>query len=244
MNNRYSGRRFSVSKNNLKDKNSQRLAILLGLTTVLIIVGILLGGIPLLMGLANLLGNINNSDQEITQEDTVPPVPPTFFAVTEATNSAILKLSGSSEPESKVEIYLNNNLLLATQADEQGLFSVEKVTLEKGTNTLTAKALDASENQSQNSEEAKIVFDDQPPQLEITAPEDKSTVYSQTVEVKGISESENIKITVNDRLVVIEKEGEFTYPYELSQGENKITVVAEDLAGNQTEKELTVNYQP
>ena len=85
---------------------------------------------------------------------------------------------------------------------------------------------------------------DQPPDLEINQPGENETVYQSNLEIKGKTESSEIKITVNDRLVVLEKEGEFNYLYELSEGENLIKVIAQDSAGNETEKELAVTYRP
>ncbi len=239
-----SGKKFSVTKNYRQEKKSQRLAVLLGLSTLLIIIGLVFGGIPLLIGLANFLGKINRSETETTQEDTIPPVPPIFSAVPEATKSAFIKINGSSEPETKVEIYLNDQLLLDTQASPKGEFKIEKINLERGDNYLSAKAIDEAGNESQFSQETRIIYDNQSPDLEISQPKDAETVYQQSLEIKGKAESSEVKITVNERLAILEKEGEFSYLYELSEGKNTITIVAEDLAGNQTEKELVVTYTP
>ncbi len=158
--------------------------------------------------------------------------------------SAYIKINGSSEPESKVEIYLNQQLILDTEADEEGEFQVAKINLDKGINYLSAKALDKAGNESETSQEIKIAYDDQPPTIEINQPGEEETVYQQSLEIKGKTESDEIKITVNDHLVVLEKEGEFNYLYELSEGKNSIKIVAQDLAGNQTEKDLSITYSP
>jgi len=239
-----SGKKFSVRKNYREEKRSQRLAVLLGFATLLIIVGLIFGGIPLLIGLANFLGKINRSEPEVIAEDTIPPVPPVFSAVPEATKSAYIKINGSSEPESIVEIYLNNELLLETSADEGGEFDVKKVNLEQGVNYLSGKAIDEAGNESQPSQETKVIYDNQAPNLEISQPGGNETVYQQTLEIKGKTESDEIKITVNDYLAILEKEGEFNYLYELSEGKNTIKVMAIDPAGNQTEQELVITYTP
>ncbi len=105
------GKQFSVRKNISAEKKSQHLAVILGLATVLIVIGLIFGGVPLLISLANFLGKTNRPETELTDEDTIPPVSPLFSAVPEATKSAYIKISGSSEPESKVEIYLNDQLI-------------------------------------------------------------------------------------------------------------------------------------
>ena len=61
--------------------------------------------------------------------------------------------------------------------------------------------------------------------------------------VKGKTE-EKATVTVNERFVVVGSEGNFEYSLTLSEGENKILIVAIDKAGNKTEKELKVTYTP
>jgi len=237
-------RRFTAREKLAEEKKSRRLAIFLGIVTLLVIVGLIFWGIPLLIHLASFLNTIEKSEPEQSLEDTIPPVPPQFAAVPEATYTATIKIGGSSEPESKVEIYLNDKLLLVTEANGEGKFEVEKIPLQEGENLLSALAIDAAGNKSTSSEKVKVVFDNKPPELEIIEPENEAVVYEQKVEIKGKVESEDIRVTVNDHLVVIEKEGSFAYPFELQEGKNEVTIIAEDLAGNKTEKKLEITYRP
>jgi len=242
MNTTSGRRRFTKRENQRLENKSKRMAVVLGLLTLIFITIIILWGIPILANLAGFLGELKNSEQPTVSEDTIPPVPPRFAAVPEATNSAVTNIDGSSEPKSRIDIYLNNELLVTTEADEEGEFHLEKVSLKRGENTLSAFAFDNAENQSNSSEEIKIIFDDTPPDLEISQPKEEETVYEQKIEIRGKTESEEIRITINEHLVMVEKEGNFIYPFELTEGENKIKIAAEDLAGNKTEKELSIVY--
>jgi len=235
-------RQFTSRKEELQtEKKIRRVALLLGFLTLLLIGGVIVWGIPLVVNLIGLLGELKNSPHS-SVEDTIPPIAPQFAAVPEATNTATINISGSSEPQSKVKIYVNDELLTTTQANTKGEFFVEKVPLQKGENILTALAVDEAGNQSEISEEVKVTYDNVPPELEITQPEGNKTVYEPKIEIKGKTESEEIKVTINGHLALVEKDGHFNYLYELAGGENKIEIVAEDLAGNKTKKELIINY--
>jgi len=237
-------RRFTIRENRAIEKKNQRLAAFLGIATLLVIIGLIFGGVPLLITFANFLGNLNRSEVGQVVQDTIPPIVPQFAAVPEATKSAAINLGGSGEPDSKVEIYLNGQLLLTTQVGQQGEFKIEKVFLQKGKNLLSALAIDESGNQSQASKELQVIYDDQPPGLEITQPQEGATVYEQSIEIKGKTESDEIKVIIGDHLVVLEKDGEFSYFYELAEGVNDINLAAEDLAGNKVEKQLRITCQP
>lgn len=219
-------------------------AILFGFLTLILLVVIVFWGIPFLIRFAAFLGEVRQTTESEVVEDKIPPSSPQFSAVPEATNSAVINLSGFSEPNSKVEIYLNDKLVAETQANQDGEIQVEKIFLRKGKNILYAVAIDEAKNKSEPSETIEILFDDEPPELEIISPADNETVYEQKIEIKGKTESDQIKVTVNDHLVLLEKEGEFTYAYELAEGKNEIEIVAEDPAGNKTEKKITITYKP
>ena len=65
---------------------------------------------------------------------------------------------------------------------------------------------------------------------------------SQNISVSGATDPGD-SVSVNDRLAIVDKDGNFSYSLDLNSGDNKIKVVSSDPAGNQTTKELTVKYQ-
>ncbi|MFH0830594.1 MAG: PKD domain-containing protein [Parcubacteria group bacterium] len=80
--------------------------------------------------------------------------------------------------------------------------------------------------------------DEDGPKLEIKSPEDGFETDESTVEVKGVTDL-SATVEVNGEEVDNEL-GSFSTKVDLEEGENKITVIATDPAGNQTKEEFTV----
>src|SRR5690606_23917923 len=135
-----------------------------------------------------------------------------------------------------------NNQKKEQLVGNDGRFSLT-AELTGGENTLNAKAIDNAGNESQSTETFRIVVDKNPPDLTITSPQDKSSYYGsreRQLVIEGETESD-ANITINDRIVVVNSEGHFTYAISLQEGENIFTVIAKDKAGNETKQEFTVN---
>jgi len=80
--------------------------------------------------------------------------------------------------------------------------------------------------------------DQNAPSLSISEPEDGSTVDQDSVTVKGTTDI-SATIEINDKKVDNDL-GDFSKEIDLKEGENTITIVVTDPAGNQTKKELTI----
>jgi len=198
------------------------------------------------VGLA-LLSHLGNRDETFTQRDRIAPPPPTLTNIPQATNSATLKVAGFAEVGSTVKLFLNGNENDSQLVGAEGQFIFEKVNLESGENEIYATARDTVGNESPLSNTYSITIDQQPPKLEVTAPadnvivkeeKDKQTFVLVTGKVEG-----GATVTVNDYQAIVREEGNFEYRLLLTTaGENKIKVVARDLAGNKTTVEKTVIY--
>ncbi len=107
-------RRFKRSRLARKEEitNLRRAYLFLALTVVLV-VGIIVLGIPLLIKAATFLGEIKNSGQIIEQKDILPPAPPRLFDYPQNNKEARVILKGNSEAGSKVKVYLNDVLAKA-----------------------------------------------------------------------------------------------------------------------------------
>ena len=83
-----------------------------------------------------------------------------------------------------------------------------------------------------------------PPILELQTPADNATVNgdSNLVTVEGKTEDDT-SVNINGRLVVIKTDNTFSYQYPLNDGDNKLTIIATDLAGNTTKVERSIKYQ-
>jgi len=77
--------------------------------------------------------------------------------------------------------------------------------------------------------------------LTVNSPKDKSTVTSPSVTVSGTTAALS-EVFVNDLETNANASGNFSVALTLDEGDNYIIVIANDVAGNFVEKELTVTY--
>ena len=228
-----------------ESKRSLRQAVFFSLLTIALVALVFIYGIPAIIKMAVFIGNIRSSSTPVESKDNIPPSPPIFKTIPEATNSAKINLYGFAESGSTVKIYLTGQQVNEVVTDNDGNFSLDNLVLTLGKNEIMAVAVDNAGNKSGESEKMVVWYDNQPPELEITQPADQTTITNETgkVEILGKTETE-ANLSINEHFVVIDNNGNFKYTFPLSQGENLINVVATDRAGNQTIKSLTLNYSP
>lgn len=219
-----------------------RQSIILILVAILLVLGFIFIILPQSVRLIGSLTNGQIASFEPT--DTIPPQIPIFDAPPLATPSAKIALSGAGEPQSQIVLVVNGSERDRQTAGDDGRFSFD-VDLTDGENTITAYAIDQSENESVTGRSFIIVRDAQPPSIELEQPQDGQTIElrrNQLTTVKGKTEP-LARVMVNGRLVLANKEGLFSTTYQLQEGENKLTIQAEDAAGNISEQELTVTFK-
>ena len=228
-----------------EEARSLRQALFFGALTIVLLFFLIFLGIPALIKMAIFLGEIRSSSTPVKTEDLLPPAPPIIASLPPATNSAQIDLRGFAEAGTVVEIFLNGLSEAKLVAEKNGTFTTNEVNLTSGRNEIMAKATDSGGNTSQSSGKIVIFYDTTPPKLTISEPSDQSDYYGDENQIKilGLTEEE-AAVTVNGRLAVVNQDGSFELPFSLSEGENQIKIVAIDQAGNQTEKELKVNYSP
>lgn len=162
----------------------------------------------------------------------------------EAINESSISLEGVSEAGATVYVFLNEKKSEVV-AGESGGFNL-RVFLLDGENTIYAQAKDAAGNEGQKTQVHTIIFDDEPPALNISNPAD-GTQFSgsknQKVSIQGTAEAE-ASLTINQRFVSIRDDGTFSFDVTLAEGDNSFIILTEDAAGNQTEKNLTLKYSP
>jgi hypothetical protein len=222
-------------------KNLRRV-YLYGILSLALIVVIVFLGLPALIRMAAFLGELRSSSLVIEKEDTVPPPPPQSYSLPRATNKSQIKIEGTSEIGSKVTIYVNGQTSKDVVTDASGIFTAQ-LNLKGERSEITLQAEDQAGNKSQESEKIVIIFDDQPPEMEISSPPENSTTEEKQIEIKG-KINEEATVLINDRLVILDQENNFNYLYSLSEGENTIKIKAQDEAENLTEKEIKITYQP
>ncbi len=177
------------------------------------------------------------------KEDILPPPPPYFYGAPRSTNKSAVKLSGFSEPGSKVSLFVNGPRADSVITDSNGAFVFESVSLVEGKNTIYARAEDNYGNQSQNSQTLEISYDTKKPKIEVLEPKDGSTVknLNRRVLVRGTVDKKS-EVRINEKLAISRPDNSFELLLGVEEGEVKIKIEATDEAGNKEEKEITVKY--
>ncbi|PJE67723.1 hypothetical protein COU95_00810 [Candidatus Shapirobacteria bacterium CG10_big_fil_rev_8_21_14_0_10_40_9] len=229
-----------------EEAKSLRRTVIFGGLTILFILGIIFLGIPTLVKIAVFFSEIKSSSVPVEQSDILPPAPPKINPLPEATNIGTIPISGFAEAGSTVEVFLNNSSYKKVVASEDGTFLVDSLLLTEGQNEIYTIAQDQAGNRSQPSETIIILFDKAPPTLEISQPQDGANFLGEKqrkIQISGKTEP-GVSLTLNDHLQILDKDGNFSQTYALSEGENVFKFVATDLAGNKTEKEIKVTFAP
>lgn len=227
-----------------EQQKSLRQAVVFGFLTVFIIIVLIFLGIPVMIKAAIFLGNLKKTSSSQEKVEGMLPSSPKFNPSYEATNSAQLNLSGYADSQTEIEIFLNGTSQSKIPVNEDGTFLFENFTLSPERNEIYAISLNDKGKASEPSQPLIINYDNLPPKLVINEPVNNSSFFglnNKTV-IKGETEEE-ASVTVNDHLAVVDSAGKFNYYFPLANGENKIKIVAHDLAGNKTETELTVTLE-
>lgn len=223
-------------------KNKQK-AIKFAILTVAAGLMLFFYGIPALGRFAAFISELAKGDKPITKNDTTPPAPPQVENIPEFTKEEMLKIQGDSEEGATIKIIFNGKDSEIV-ADVNGAFT-KNLDLKKGENTLELSARDTSGNESVKTKTYTIVFDNEAPKLTLDSPSEGSSFFGtrqRQIDIKGSVDDSQTKVTINDRFVAVEDDGNFQFTTTLSEGENKFTVHAEDSAGNSKELPLTLNF--
>lgn len=222
----------------------RRIAITVVLSIVLLFL-IFNWGIRALVAVAD-FWDLIRTGRETQATAVLPPFPPRLEPVASATNSATLVVRGFAAPGSSVELFLNGQSLGKKLVTNDNTFTFDDVILENGENQISALATDQAGNGSQPSGSLAITYKNKAPKLVINTPNDGqhfSGSGQQELKIFGKAEGAN-QVTINGFWATLVPDGTFTYNLRLNQGENKVTVVASDDAGNKTTNERTVFYAP
>jgi len=187
------------------------------------------------------------SKKEITDADQYSQfIPkPIIYSSIQATNSAEVSLSGKSFIDGKVIFFLNGKKNKQIETAKNKEFSISLI-LNEGENNIYAVAQNNQGRNSNPSDTLVISLKTTPPLLEILSPTNGSSFFGEKqkkLQITGKTD-ENSTVFVNDRQVIVQKEGNFTHTYHLWEGENKIKIIVYDAFGNKTENEISVFYAP
>lgn len=238
---------MSVRRSRLSRIEEQRLKKRIG-TSIIVSVGLLaflaFFGLRLVVGLSVLLERLRfGTPQDNTQAALI--LPPLLDPLSEATNSAWLDVSGSGQPGAVAVLFLNDGEIDREPIDEAGRFTFTSIQGIPGVNSLSAQIEDGQGNRSDFSNTVVVRIITRSPALEIERPSSGDILKGDDneVEVAGKTE-EGMTVTVNGRFIMTRAGGEFRTTVPLTEGENMINIAAFDKAGNTTEAQRTVYYEP
>lgn len=231
----------------INETQNKRQALFFSIGIVVLLVVLIQFG-PILV---NVFGNIVYSLRGGDKSDNAQLVgkellqPPILFGVPEATQSANISFSGqAADKNGTVELYVNDELEDEIEINNTTQFSVKKLYLKKGTNTLKARFLKGDKTSS-FTEEYVVNFIANKPKLELSNPQDgqQFTKADKSITVTGTTDSDN-SVTINSFRAIVDSDGNFSYLLQLNDGDNTLKITAQNPAGSTTEKEIKVKYNP
>lgn len=225
------------------EQKTKRNLLLSVLGIILVILLTFKFGIPFLINLTFFLsGSKGNREQS---ENKYPSfiAPPILNSFPQATSSANIIISGVASKNQTINLYINDNLIDTSKTKDDGSFSF-KETISSEESVIKAKVV-VGNKESEFSQPLTTAFKSSSPSLNISSPSDgQSFSKDQSIaEVRGTTDAD-VKITVNGFWAITHDAGNFSYRMPLQNGENKIKIVATDIAGNRTEKEIKAIYSP
>lgn len=220
--------------------------LLLSILGIILILFLLVKfGIPLIVNFTLLIsGSKNDSSTVSSKNDSSFVMPPVLNPLPTATNSAKISVSGIALPKQIIILYLNDKMQDKTKVKNDNRFSFEDLILSEGENVIKAKAAD-NDNESSFSESIIIVYKNTPPNLSINSPSDGQSFSKDenSITVSGKTDP-GVKITINDLWAIVDANGDYSKELLLKEGENNITIIAIDEAGNKAELKIKINYSP
>ncbi len=226
----------------VQEKRNTRRGLFYLVAAIVLFIIFLNFGIPFAGRLASIIGSAKNNGATV-QSESGAPINPQLDPLPEFVSKNSIVLSGRAEPGSTLRIYRNGDNIKEVLVDQSGSFSVS-IDLSNGDNHIWVTSVDSEKKESEKSREYLVVFDDQPPTIDITKPTDGEAISgaaNKMITVEGKTEKD-VRLTVNDRLASVKDDGTFTVKIGLNDGSNDLNFVATDLAGNKTEKKITVTF--
>ena len=184
--------------------------------------------------------SLNNGPgpQSLSQKvvlDTIAPSAPVLDSMASPTVSPSQMVTGTSEPSSYVEVFINGEFADWDTADDTGMFSVD-IVLTEGVNVIRARATDMLGNgPGDYSNSLVVTLDTTAPEAPVITQLPASTENERSM-VTGVSEPDAVVEVFLNGLslgtIVADDNGEFEVEVSLIDGDNYIIARATDALGN------------
>jgi bacillopeptidase F len=185
-------------------------------------------------------GNSSEKSDDTSSEEFFGTL--TFDEPLSATNSAQISVSGAVTEYDQIEYFINNVSVKKEKIPSNDQFSEEIGRLRVGENKIHVIVSDSKTKQKKESDTYDVMYMNEKPKLEIESPKDGDTTNKNEITIKGKTDPE-AGVRINNSHVVVGIDGTFTKSMRLQDGENKLEILATDIAGNQEKLTLTVKYQ-
>lgn len=213
------------------------------LLLILIIIFIATIGIKLLINTTIFVAEISHRNRDYSNQKTAKTdyiLPPKILELPNATNSAKIPIIIKAVSGKNLSIFLNDDLY--KEATLQENFFKTDIDLTPGENSIYLILEDPQTKEKKQSVMYRLIYKNEKPKLEITSPQNQEKVSKDEIVIAGQTDKE-VFVKISNLPVVVDAEGKFSSTLKLTQGENKIKIEAQDIAGNIEIKELTVIYQ-
>ena len=236
----------AVPTSRLERKERSRLLkqfwVFLGAALGIVVVFIFL----IMPGVIWFMNSVFGTGTDFVAKDVLPPQQPQINAPAAAVNSNQIKFQGFTEPQAEVTLLQDKREKQTTIANETGAFSFD-VKLTEGDQVLAALAVDKAGNKSALSKEYVVILDTKIPEdLKLSLSEGITEVIGKdkaAYKIDGVTEPK-AKVYINGRMVLPNKDGEFSTLFQLQPGENSITFKVVDQGGNEYQVERKVVFTP
>ncbi len=153
------------------------------------------------------------------------------------TSSSTVTASGTASDNLEISTVTVNSKAAALNGSS---FLVANISLDEGTNTITAQSIDKAGNTQTAS--ITVIKDTIAPAISITSPQNGAYLKSKKITVSGtVSDANDIgSVTVNGLAASVESHNFNADGISLNEGQNNINITAIDEVGNRSQSSITV----
>lgn len=233
-----------LSRTSEKQNRRQTLYFTIGIIAIFVV--LLQFGPSLINIFGNAIYNLRGAKDENNQVISSALLqPPILNGIPDATQSAYISFNGSvSDTDGVVEIYVNDDLKKEIDIVDKKEFEIKILTISEGNNTIKARFVKNNKTSSFTND-FSVNFFKEKPKLEVSFPGDGATFTKadKNITITGQTDPDTL-ISVNGFRAIVAPDGKFSYVLSLSDGDNNITVFAQNPAGASTQKDIEVKYNP
>lgn len=217
----------------------KKIGLLLAVTAV---IGVIMyfWVVTVMANIDTLWGLFPNNEPQTT---VAPPRSPVLAPLPKYTKNKTVAVKGYAEEGVTVKLLVNGGEYGKRLTDKEGSFVFDPVELVEGENQLFAVALNSDFTPSAPSPTTTIIYKNKPPKLEVETPKENLSVIQKEngFLVSGLTDKD-CQVAVNDHRAIVDLSGKFTLTIYLTEGSNKIKILATDQAGNEALVERAVTY--